>query len=398
MSIRQTLKQRVSNAECGLVSETVAIFVNSQLESTQSTTGEPIGMLRKMAVISVNFEGLQSIEQTPMSTLDLIFDGKVFPVPKKSIFRMLEHHESLQAKSYAVQSSVPNLVFEGFVDSLKTPKKIPVTKENAVFLSLLAKEFFLPGLASECSAFSVSVDQFWTLSERVSELERHISDFEELIESHEEGLEGLRFELERLKSALEPLQPRAIPSPSEKPSRSPSSALKPQKWKTKTEIPMKEDKSLDGIISYLTNKHGGNVHEKRIVTITSKSVYQDDPRYAPKNVADLTSDSKFWSKNDPGQWISWDFRAMRVCLTHYAIRASSQKSWVVESSVDGESWTEIDRQPDDQDFKDGWSTASFAVSNLAECRFIRLTQTNKRHSGGDQLPLSAVEFFGTLCE
>jgi hypothetical protein len=30
-----------------------------------------------------------------------------------------------------------------------------------------------------------------------------------------------------------------------------------------------EARSLDGIISYLTRKHGGNVHDKGIVTITS---------------------------------------------------------------------------------------------------------------------------------
>jgi hypothetical protein len=85
------------------------------------------------------------------------------------------------------------------------------------------------------------------------------------------------------------------------------------------EIPMKESRSTDGIISYLTQKYGGNVQENRIVKITSKSVYSDDPMYALKNVADLTSDSYFNSKYDPGQWICWDFRAMRVRPTHYAI-------------------------------------------------------------------------------
>jgi hypothetical protein len=41
------------------------------------------------------------------------------------------------------------------------------------------------------------------------------------------------------------------------------------------EFPLKEAKSLEGIISYLTRKHGGNVHDKGIVTITSKSVASD---------------------------------------------------------------------------------------------------------------------------
>jgi hypothetical protein len=104
---------------------------------------------------------------------------------------------------------------------------------------------------------------------------------------------------------------------------------------------MKEAKSLDGIISHLSQKHGGNVHEKGIVTITSKSVHKDDPKY----VADLTSDSRFKSKYyyDPGQWICRDFGEMCVRPTHYTIMTEYLKSWVVEGSLDGRSWTEIDR-------------------------------------------------------
>jgi hypothetical protein len=68
---------------------------------------------------------------------------------------------------------------------------------------------------------------------------------------------------------------------------------------------------------------------------------------------------------------------------------------VVESSLDGESWTEIDRKRDNDDFKD-WGTASFVLSKSAECRFIRLTQTGKNHYPADFLRISAFEFFGTL--
>jgi hypothetical protein len=161
---------------------------------------------------------------------------------------------------------------------------------------------------------------------------------------------------------------------------------------------MREAKSLDGIISYLTRKHVGNVHAKGIVTITSKSVSTDDPRYGPKNVAHLNSDSVFWSKDEPGQWLCWDFREMRVRPTHYTAWAAWLKSWVIEGSMDGENWAEIDRQIDNQDFKDGWHTASFTVSNPEQCRFIRLSQTGHDHYGDSSLALRAVEFFGTLSE
>jgi hypothetical protein len=163
------------------------------------------------------------------------------------------------------------------------------------------------------------------------------------------------------------------------------------------EFPLNEPRSLNGIISYLTQKHGGNVHDTGIVTITASDM-DDDPRYTRKNVADLTFESQFISKDHPGQWVCWDFHEMRVRPTHYTITAGWLKSWVVESSLDGEAWTETHRKTDDEDFRGMLGTASFAVLKSAECRFIRLTQTGKSYFGYDQLAIWACEFFGTLLE
>jgi hypothetical protein len=58
----------------------------------------------------------------------------------------------------------------------------------------------------------------------------------------------------------------------------------------------------------------------------------------------------------------------------------------------------IDRQTDSQDFLQDWNTASFAISNPMECRFIRLTQTDRRYQRGNDLLLRAVGFFGILSE
>jgi hypothetical protein len=155
---------------------------------------------------------------------------------------------------------------------------------------------------------------------------------------------------------------------------------------------MRKPKSLEGIISHLTEEHGGNVHEKGIVAITSKSG-QD-----VKNVADLNSEREFRSKDEPGQWICWDFREMRLRPTHYTMSAEGLVSWVVEGSADGDGWAEMDRKTDDRAFRWGAATSSIAVSKPAECRFIRITQTGKRQDGRDGLRLTAVEFFGTLSE
>jgi hypothetical protein len=86
---------------------------------------------------------------------------------------------------------------------------------------------------------------------------------------------------------------------------------------------------------------------------------------------------------------------MRVHLTDYTFGKSALLSWVVEGSVDGETWTEMDRRPG----KTGPRSrlGPFAVSNPVEGRFIRLTQ--ERNDIGDyDLILGAVEFFGTLSQ
>jgi hypothetical protein len=358
-----------------------------------------------------------------MATLDLLFGGKSFPVPKPCVLDLLKQHQELfQATTYAVQSSVAGDTFDQFVDSLKTQRKITVTQANAVPLWFLSKEFFVGDLAAECATFSVPVDQFGSLSERVSELERksspsvsnrpaRIEDEIEKIESLEEGLESLRLAVEKLRelkggsehppsssSCRARASPTAIPPVRVQPTPTPSPSSEPAKSQSKVEIPMKAANSLDGIISYLTKKHGGNVQEKGIVTITSKSV-DDDPVYALKNVADLTSGPLFRSKDEPGQWVCWDFREMRVRPTHYTLWALDLRWWDVEGSLDGSSWTEIDRQAYNQDFTNAFgNTASFGLSKPAEFRFIRLTQTDKNHGHYDALSLRAVEFFGTLSE
>jgi hypothetical protein len=57
--------------------------------------------------------------------------------------------------------------------------------------------------------------------------------------------------------------------------------------------------------------------------------------------------------------------------------------WDIEGSLDGSTWREIGRQMDNDDFKERWNTASFAVSTAATFRSIRLTQTGQNHKGND---------------
>jgi hypothetical protein len=184
---------------------------------------------------------------------------------------------------------------------------------------------------------------------------------------------------------------------------SPVSLLTSQKQPNSVELPLKEEKSLDGIISYLTRKHGGNVHEKGIVTVTSKSVFSLDDRTGPHNVINLTSDLRFVSKDAPNQWICWDFGKLRLIPTHYSIRTTwgdnnHLRSWIVESSLDAQAWIVIDRRANVAELDSDQVVASFLLLKAIECRYVRLTQTDKNTSMKDFLKITAFELFGDLIE
>jgi hypothetical protein len=246
------------------------------------------------------------------------------------------------------------------------------TGEN--ILTLSAVEFFgtlSGGLRGQLSALQDECKVLRSASDRIGSLH-----------SHMESAAALVSDLPQLRSTLRELQ---------------------QKFQRSVDFPMQEGKPLDGIISHLTEKHGGNVHENRIATITSKSVFDADPRWALKNVADLTARSAFWSQNDLDQWVCWDFREMRIHPTHYTIQSTVLSAWILEGSVDRQAWIEIDRQTENEDLI-AIGTASCAVSTAESFRCIRLTQTGtnrrrtERSNGDNCLSLLAVEFFGSISE
>jgi hypothetical protein len=180
----------------------------------------------------------------------------------------------------------------------------------------------------------------------------------------------------------------------------------------------------DGIIAHLTRECGGNVHDHHIVEVTSSKPLYDsnespdgtvDPNLvAAKNVADLGTCSCFVSAfraiegdipHTRNNWVCYDFKERRIVPTHCAIRTyygdlgdARLKSWLVETSADGESWREVARQEDNRHLNGKWFTGTFAVAGGGECRFIRLVNIGSNHFGDDQLNVSAWEIFGGLIE
>jgi hypothetical protein len=196
-----------------------------------------------------------------MSTVKFLFHDTRYAVSKTALPKFIESHPNTDI--YRVQSAVPPDAFDAFVDSLATQRPPAVTNANALFLSLPAREFLLPDLASACAPFPVSVNEFSSLFERVSALERGLLTnrrLQEQIESQDRSFENLRSDVQALKKFRKPPD---------------------------TAIPLSNSGSLQGIISHLGRAN---------VAISSKSVFDDDPETALSNLYDPTSRSsgRFW--------------------------------------------------------------------------------------------------------
>jgi hypothetical protein len=83
-------------------------------------------------------------------------------------------------------------------------------------------------------------------------------------------------------------------------------------------------------ISHLTAKCASNVFDRGIVEITANSVLDDDPKYAPRNAADLGTNSCFFSENKLDQWISWDFKSLRIAREARRNSGDSEESFSLE--------------------------------------------------------------------
>jgi E3 ubiquitin-protein ligase HECTD1 len=103
--------------------------------------------------------------------------------------------------------------------------------------------------------------------------------------------------------------------------------------------------------------------------------------------------------------VCYDFKSQKVQVTHYAIRSyeyghggSHPRSWVLEGSLDGTKWIEIDRREDDESLREMNRVAEFSVATVERAQFIRLRQTGKNWHGTQCLTISAFEIFGILEE
>jgi hypothetical protein len=299
----------------------------------------------------------------------LVLDGKSFPIAKQKLINFFELHPTVfDESSYQVRSRVSVEHFGEFVKYLESKQLPTVTAANADYFHLLSEEFgifelsslsdeFLPDLQtvdsplmsavarlaaqslSQATAFEsfrrdfplcLSNSLFSRVDQVESEIAQFCSDIDNRLRLCSSNCEELGCTIPREVSNLESRFSRDL------------SSLKSSCDQFQRDIdeltiiprlfPLRPEEPLNGIICELTRKHGGNVHDKGIVLITSKSVSDGDVN----NLVNLGSRSGFRSKDESGQWICWEFRENLIRPTHYTIRSSTDnypKSWVLEGSM-----------------------------------------------------------------
>ncbi|KAK8842714.1 hypothetical protein M9Y10_025575 [Tritrichomonas musculus] len=162
---------------------------------------------------------------------------------------------------------------------------------------------------------------------------------------------------------------------------------------------------FQGIMRYLTQKTGGNIHDNGTIEITTNSFSKAN--YQPKNLVDYDKDNYYHSNDDIMANIYFDFKEKSVQLVNYTIKSYSQesytghlRSWTIEVSDNGKDWLEIDRHEDDDSLNGPNRIVTFNVKNTNNAfhRFVRLHQTGNNWNGNGRnfIYFYNIEFYGKL--
>ncbi|OHS94048.1 hypothetical protein TRFO_39767 [Tritrichomonas foetus] len=184
------------------------------------------------------------------------------------------------------------------------------------------------------------------------------------------------------------------------------SEQKASKFSEPIEIPYK-DTLNDGLFAYLHNKCGGDPSEKGLVEVTASTTYVH-PAFKPKNTINALDDenNSFVSQNYLNQWVCYNFKNSRFKLFKYQIRSRNHsgnfhlKNWVIQTSKDGNDWTEVDRQTNCDKLNGPSHYSTFVLQSPPDefVQFIRLRQIGENWHNNYYLDFNSIEFYGELIE
>jgi hypothetical protein len=138
-----------------------------------------------------------------------------------------------------------------------------------------------------------------------------------------------------------------------------------------------------------------------VISITASGVgdRQSDPL---PNLPDFENRTYFCAQSTPNSWICSGFKDIRINLAHYSVRSrgnydrSHVRSWILEGSIDCESWIELDHHGNDSPLNSQGAIATCSILSSADFRYICLRQIGTNSSGAHCLRLNAIEFVGPL--
>lgn len=171
--------------------------------------------------------------------------------------------------------------------------------------------------------------------------------------------------------------------------------------KEKADLPYKENQTFSGIIKYLKDKQLNKIEDE--INITHSSVRGNGQESS--NVVLYERDDKYFcSKNLQNSWICFEFKNHQVILTDYIIKTTvwntnwNPKSWIVEGSLDGNTWDTLDEQKDCPYLKENNCVHKFTVSSQSSksYRFIRFSQTGPNWADSYHFSLKRLELYGNI--
>jgi hypothetical protein len=165
-----------------------------------------------------------------------------------------------------------------------------------------------------------------------------------------------------------------------------------------SDFPFRDGSPFNGIISHLTQKFGGNVCDRAIVSVTASG---GSPQQFHE-IVNLQNSNITQTANSPNSWICYDFKELRVKVSHYSLRSRTDSDnyfpvhWTLEGSMDGNNWITFDSRTNQTKLLGRGNSATFPTSQSSFVQMIRIRQQGKDSGGSDYLTLSAFELFGTV--
>lgn len=99
-------------------------------------------------------------------------------------------------------------------------------------------------------------------------------------------------------------------------------------------------------------------------------------------------------------WIQYEFKDVRIQINSYAIKSANRsariKSWKIEISEDGKSWTQIDERNNVTELKAANRTKFIPIKMSQPLRFIRIITDQNSFDGFNEAAIGKLEFFGNI--